>query len=61
MQKARCPVCSSDVMIGDEAFESDLVTCSNCGCDLEIVTLNPPQLKELVGDPVDDLPDAEDS
>lgn len=47
MDKVKCPVCSSDVVLGDEAVESDMVTCNNCRSDLEIVSLHPAQLKEM--------------
>jgi lysine biosynthesis protein LysW len=47
MQTARCPICRSDVIIGDEAYEGDLVDCVNCGEELEIVALRPPQVKKI--------------
>jgi lysine biosynthesis protein LysW len=47
MQNARCPICHSDVIIEDEAFENDLVTCSICENELEIVSLHPLQLAPL--------------
>jgi lysine biosynthesis protein LysW len=47
MTTASCPVCNSDVIIGDEAYEHDLVTCSNCGTDLEIQSLSPLNLVAL--------------
>jgi lysine biosynthesis protein LysW len=47
MQNARCPVCSSDVIIEDEAFENDLVTCAICENELEITSLHPLQLTPL--------------
>lgn len=42
-----CPVCNSDVIIGDEIYEHDLLTCANCGSDLEIVSLSPLKLIAL--------------
>lgn len=47
MQNARCPICSSDVIIEEDAFEGDLATCAICGNDLEIVSLHPAQLSPL--------------
>lgn len=35
MQTVKCPVCNSDVIIDDEAFEGDLVQCTICETDLE--------------------------
>jgi lysine biosynthesis protein LysW len=46
MQKSKCPTCNSDVIVGEDAFEGDLLDCSNCGAELEIVTLHPPVLSE---------------
>lgn len=47
MQKSSCPVCQSDVIIDEEAIPGDMVTCNNCECDLEILTLHPLQLDEI--------------
>lgn len=41
MDKSKCPICHSDVMVNDEIYENDLVTCNNCGRDLEVVSLHP--------------------
>ena len=50
MQKSRCPVCNSDVIIEDGAYEHDLVECNNCEAELEIISLHPAQLSELKED-----------
>ena len=47
MKTNQCPICSSDVIIDDESNEGDLVTCANCGNDLEIISLKPLQLARL--------------
>jgi alpha-aminoadipate carrier protein LysW len=47
MQTTQCPVCLSDIIIEEESSEKDLVTCLNCGTELEIVTLQPLQLNPL--------------
>jgi len=47
MQTSQCPICSSDVIIEDGSSEKDLVSCLNCGAELEIVTLQPLQLRPL--------------
>ncbi len=47
MTTAACPLCSSDVIVEDEAFENDLVTCANCGVDLEIASLTPLTLSAI--------------
>lgn len=58
MQTAKCPVCASDVIAGDEIYEGDIETCANCNTDLEIITLHPLSFKEIEEDDDDaDLPD----
>ena len=47
MQTTQCPVCSSDVIIEEESSAKDLVSCLNCGAELEIITLQPLQLNLL--------------
>lgn len=47
MNKGRCPVCNSDIIIDDETVISDMVTCANCQTDLEITALHPVTLKEI--------------
>jgi lysine biosynthesis protein LysW len=47
MQTTQCPVCSSDVIIEEGSSEKDLVSCLNCGNELEIVTLHPLLLESL--------------
>lgn len=41
MTTTQCPLCHSDVIIADECVEKDLVSCVNCGEDLEISSLSP--------------------
>ncbi len=47
MTTSLCPLCHSDVIIDDEAYEHDLVTCTNCGKDLEITSLIPLTLEAI--------------
>jgi len=47
MQTTQCPICSSDIIIEEEAAEKDLVSCLNCGAELEIITLHPLLLEPL--------------
>lgn len=47
MQTTQCPVCSSDVIVEEESSAKDLVSCLNCGAELEIITLQPLQLNPL--------------
>lgn len=50
MTTAPCPLCHSDVIVDDEAYENDLVTCANCHHDLEITSLTPLTLQALAED-----------
>ena len=47
MQTGKCPTCRSDVIIDGEAYKGDLVTCANCGTELEIISLHPAQLRTM--------------
>lgn len=47
MQTSKCPVCQSDIIVDDEAFEGDLVDCTNCDTQLEIISLRPVQLSAV--------------
>jgi len=47
MQTSKCPVCNSDVIIEDEAIENDLLECTNCGKELEIVSMHPVRLEKI--------------
>jgi len=47
MQTAKCPVCRSDVIVGDEIYRGDMENCSNCEAELEVVSLHPLQLREI--------------
>lgn len=52
-----CPECENDLDIEeDEIDEGEIVSCTECGTDFEVVTVNPVELK-----PVDDeQPDEEE-
>jgi len=47
MQNTKCPLCNSDIIIEDEAYEGDLVNCVNCEAELEISSLHPLNLSLL--------------
>ncbi|MCU1290347.1 MAG: hypothetical protein JWN60_2576 [Acidobacteria bacterium] len=36
-----CPECSEDVYVDAESEQGDIVTCEECGSDLEVVGLDP--------------------
>jgi len=47
MQKSRCPICQSDIIVDDDAILGDMISCTNCDSDLEIIVLHPLQLAEI--------------
>jgi len=43
-----CPECESDLDIEeDEVDEGDVVTCSECGSDFEVVAVDPLELTKM--------------
>ena len=44
MPTATCPECDADVVIPADAMENELISCAECGAELEIVSLNPVEL-----------------
>lgn len=52
-----CPECETDLDIDeDEVEEGDVVSCSECGSDFEVITTNPLELNK-VSDEEDDEDD----
>jgi alpha-aminoadipate carrier protein LysW len=43
---ATCPVCEADVRLPADVMENELVTCQDCGSELEVLSLDPVQLVE---------------
>ena len=43
---AECPVCGADVELAADAVQGELLTCDECGSELEIIKLDPPELAE---------------
>ena len=60
MPTAVCPECSEEVYVDAESEQGDIVTCEECGSDLEVVGLDPVELDLYIDrDGLDDL-DEED-
>ncbi|HKT23571.1 MAG TPA: hypothetical protein VJR04_03145 [Terriglobales bacterium] len=56
-----CPECDTDLDIEeDEVEEGDVVSCSECGSDFEVVTTNPLELNKVADEEDDDEDDDED-
>ena len=51
-----CPECSEEVYVDADSEQGDVVSCDECGADLEVVGLDPIELDlhEGGGDPHDD-------
>ena len=45
MPNAICPECESDVFVDEDMERGDLVTCEECGTDLEVVSGDPPEVR----------------
>lgn len=40
-QQTPCPICDYQISLPNNAQVSELITCPDCGCELEITSLNP--------------------
>lgn len=45
-QTATCPICEAEVAIPANAMLNELLSCPDCGTELEIVSLQPLLLEE---------------
>lgn len=43
---AECPVCGSKIELKPDTIVSELLTCPDCGTELEVVKIDPIQLIE---------------
>ncbi len=62
MPTSTCPECSEDVYVDADSEQGDIISCDECGTDLEIVGLDPIELdiSEEAGDlPADDEEESE--
>ena len=41
---ANCPECDATISLRADTVEGEIVTCPDCGADLSVVSLNPPNL-----------------
>lgn len=62
MPEAICPECESDVFVDEDMERGDLVTCEECGTDLEVVAIDPPEIRlyDAEAEFDDDLDDDDD-
>lgn len=59
MPTAICPECDEEVYVDAESEQGDIVSCDECGTDLEVVGLDPVELDVYEGD-YDDFGDDDD-
>ena len=44
MPTVACPECSEEVFVDAETEQGDIISCDECGSDLEVVGLDPVEL-----------------
>lgn len=44
----KCPDCEEMIILADDGIVGEIVECQNCGSELEIICLNPPQVTLVV-------------
>ncbi|MCS7261535.1 MAG: lysine biosynthesis protein LysW [Anaerolineae bacterium] len=43
-QTAACPECDASITLRDDTLEGEIVQCPDCGVELEVLSLDPPEL-----------------
>ncbi len=43
---AECPVCGAEIERVEDTVESELISCEDCGSELEVVKLEPFEIAE---------------
>jgi alpha-aminoadipate carrier protein LysW len=43
---ATCPICEAEVELAEDDDEGEIVESPDCGAELEVVSLEPPELAE---------------
>jgi alpha-aminoadipate carrier protein LysW len=56
-----CPECDADVHVDTDADKGDVVSCDECGTDLEVVGLDPVELDIMEEEDVDDDEEEEET
>ncbi len=46
MATAKCPGCDADVTIADDTEVGEIITCGDCGAELEVRSLDPVTVEE---------------
>lgn len=59
MPTGTCPDCEAEVHVDTDTDKGDIVSCDECGIDLEVVGLDPVEL-DVVEEDMDDDEEEED-
>ena len=43
---AECPVCDAEVELAEGTVQGELIECSDCGTELEVVSVDPFKVEE---------------
>lgn len=43
-----CPDCEDTVIIADDAAVGEIIECPNCGAEMEIISISPPQVSLII-------------
>ena len=54
MPTGTCPECDADVHVDTDADKGDVVSCDDCGTQLEVVGLDPVELDIMEEEDLDD-------
>jgi alpha-aminoadipate carrier protein LysW len=41
MLTTTCPECAAEIIVDDQTEISEIIVCSDCGVDLEVISLSP--------------------
>ncbi len=41
---ATCPECEADISLNDNVEKGEIIQCSDCGAELEVMKINPAEL-----------------
>jgi len=44
----KCPDCEEPVIIPDDAQVGEIIECNNCAAEMEIISINPPQVSLII-------------
>ncbi len=40
----QCPICDAEVILADDTIVGELLQCQDCGSELEVTEVSPPEL-----------------